>query len=260
MRTHRIFKLCGFRIFDGANMKINRISFKAPLSILLSLSIVAAFSFTTFASLDGSQPVEATDSTFAPFQEPTGTLTIAKRDVAINNTQAKVGQTVMSGNLIRTGTDSHASVEVASVGRADYGRLTESVLTMTPKSIESSMLKCGSITLTLPAGVSGIVKVVHMNDVGVFSERKEVDVKVIRGEILVKYGQGKEKTMNSGDHKEFDNATEVSAVGDAVFSVYCHEDHLPLALILLPAAALVIPIADMVGPSGTPPLLSTLQP
>ncbi|MGA9773207.1 MAG: hypothetical protein WBV94_29520 [Blastocatellia bacterium] len=239
-------------------MKINKISFKAPLSILLSLSIVAAFSFTTFASLDAGEPVEAIDSTF---QEPTGTLTIAKRDVAINNTQAKVGQTVMSGNLIRTGTDSHASVEVSSVGRADYGRLTESMLTMSQKSIESSMLKCGSITLTLPAGVSGLVKVVHMNDVGVFSERKEVDVKVMRGEVLVKYGQGKERTMNSGDHKEFDNATEVSAVGDAVFSVYCHEDHLPLALILIPAAAaLVIPIADKAGPSGTPPLLSTLQP
>ncbi|HST22697.1 MAG TPA: hypothetical protein VLR90_16355 [Blastocatellia bacterium] len=241
-------------------MKINKSRFKTPLSILLSLSIVAASSLTTFASLDTSEPVEATDSSFAAFQEPTGTLTVAKRDVAINNTQAKVGQTVMSGNLIRTGTDSHASVEISSVGRADYGRLTESLLTMSQKSIESSMLKCGSITLTLPAGVSGLVKVVHMQDVGVFSERKEVDVKVTRGEILVKYGQGKEKTLNSGDHKEFDNATEVSAVGDAVFSVYCHEDHLPIALILIPAAGLFIPLADKFGPSGTPPLLSTLQP
>ena len=240
-------------------MKISKIRFKAPLSVLLSLSMVAAFSLTTFASLDASEPVEATESSLAVFQEPTGTLTVAKRDVTINSTQAKVGQTVLNGSLIRTGTDSHASVEIASVGRADYGRLTESVLTMTPRSIESSMLKCGSITLTLSAGVSGLVKVVHMQDVGVFSERKEVDVRVTRGEVLVKYGQGKEKTLNAGDHKEFDNATEVSAVGDAVFSVYCHEDHLPYALII-PAAALLIPFADKFGPSGNPPPLSTIQP
>jgi hypothetical protein len=240
-------------------MKIKKINFKAPLSILLSLSIVTAFSLTTFASLEANEPVEATDSSFSAFQEPTGTLTVAKRDVSINGAQAKQGQTVMSGNLIRTGTDSHASVEMASLGRADYGRLTESVLTMSSKSVESSMLKCGSITLTLPAGISGLVKVVHMSDVGVISERKEVDVRVTRGEVLVKYGQGKEKTMNAGDHKEFDNATEVSAVGDAVFSVYCHEDHLPLALLLAPSA-LLIPAIQRATKSGNPPFLSTLQP
>lgn len=240
-------------------MKTKKISFKAPLSILLSLSIVTAFSLTTFASLEAGEPVEATDTSFAAFQEPTGTLTVAKRDVAINNVQAKEGQTVLSGNLIRTGTDSHASVEMAGLGRADYGRLTESVLTMTPRSIESSMLKCGSITLTLPAGISGLVRVVHMADVGVLSDRKEVDVKVTRGEVLVKYGQGKEKTLGTGDHREFDNATEVSAIGDAVFSVYCHEDHLPAVLYILPLAAL-IPFADKFGPEGQPPFLSTLQP
>jgi hypothetical protein len=238
---------------------MKKINFKAPLSILLSLTIVAAFSLTTFASLEASEPAESTDNSIAALQEPTGTLTVAKRDVDINNVQAKVGQTVLSGNLIRTGTDSHASVEMAGIGRADYGRLTESVLTMSSRSVESSMLKCGSITLTLPAGISGLVRVVHMADVGVLSERKEVDVRVMRGEVLVKYGQGKEKVMGAGDHKEFDNATEVSAVGDAVFSVYCHEDHLPLALVLVPLAAL-IPLADRVGPSGQPPFLSTLQP
>ena len=241
-------------------MKIRMKWYKTPLVLTLSLLLLTASSLNSFASLEANEKSdESIANSFPVFQDPTGTVTVAKRDVSINGSEAKVGQTVMNGSLVRTGTDSHLSIEASSLGRVDYGRLTESVLTMSQKSIESSMLKCGSITLTLPAGVSGLVKVVHAQDVGVFSERKEVDVRVMRGEVLVKYGQGKEKTLNSGDHKEFDNATEVSAIGDAVFSVYCHEDHLPLALII-PAAALFIPFADKFGPSGTPPLLSTLQP
>ncbi|HEX8087319.1 MAG TPA: hypothetical protein VF762_00605, partial [Blastocatellia bacterium] len=144
---------------------------------------------------------------------------------------------------------------------ADYGRLTESVLSMTGKEIQSSMNKCGSITLTLSPGVAGLVRVVHASDVGVWSERKEVDVRVMRGQAVVKYGQGKEKTMSAGDHKEFDNATEVTADGDAVFSVYCHEDHLPLPLLGLASLGglFAIPNGDATL-AGRPPVLSQIQP
>ena len=174
-----------------------------------------------------------------------------------------ISRLLRTGSLVRTGTDSHLSVEVSSLGRADYGRLTESVLTMSGKELHSSMNKCGSITLTLMPGVSGLVKIIHASDVGVWSERKEVDVRVVSGQVLVKYGQGKEKTMTAGDHKEFDNATEVSAVGEAVFSVYCHEDHLPLPLLGLAAlglgggAAALIPGGNET-PSGGP--ISQTQP
>jgi hypothetical protein len=122
------------------------------------------------------------------------------------------------------------------------------------------MNKCGSITLTLMPGISGLVRIVQASDVGVWSERKEVDVRVTRGQVLVKYGQGKEKIMTAGDHKEFDNAIEVSAVGDAVFSVYCHEDHVPLPLLGLGAlggaAALLFPGDET--PGGNP--VSPVQP
>jgi hypothetical protein len=224
--------------------------------------MLVASSLNSFASLEASEKNdESIANSFPAFQDPTGTVTVAKRDASINGSAAKVGQTVMAGSLVRTGTDSHLSVEVSSLGRADYGRLTESVLTMSGKEIQSSMNKCGSITLTLLAGTSGLVRIVHASDVGVFSERKEVDVRVVRGSVLVKYGQGKEKTMGAGDHKEFDNAIEVSAVGDAVFSVYCHEDHLPLPLIALGglggAAAIIIPQGEETL-SGNP--ISATQP
>jgi len=213
-------------------MKIRMKWYKTPLVLTLSLLLLTASSLNSFASLEANEKSdESIANSFPVFQDPTGTVTVAKRDVSINGSEAKVGQTVMTGSLVRTGTDSHLSVEVSSLGRVDYGRLTESVLTMSGKELNSSMNKCGSITLTLMPGISGLVKIVHASDVGVWSERKEVDVRVTRGQVLVKYGQGKEKTMTAGDHKEFDNAIEVSAVGDAVFSVYCHEDHLPLPLL-----------------------------
>lgn len=242
-------------------MKITIKWFKAPLVLTLSLLLLIASSLNSFASLDaGEKSDEAIASSFPLFQDPTGTVTVAKRDVAINGVAAKVGQTVMSGSLVRIGTDSHLSVEVSSLGRADYGRLTESVLTMSNKEIQSSMNKCGSITLTLLPGIAGLVRIIHASDVGVWSERKEVDVRVTRGQAIVKYGQGKEKTMTAGDHKEFDNATEVSAVGDAVFSVYCHEDHLPLPLLGLGALGLLAIPHGEETPAGRPPFLSQLQP
>lgn len=235
-----------------------RMFFKAPLSFLLSLSLVAALSLSTLAALGADENEEEMIAAPLPaFQEPTGTLTRAERDVTVNGAAAKEGATVMSGSLIRTGTDSHASIEMASLGRVDYGRLTESVLTMGAGEVHASMNKCGSITLTLPAGVRGLVRVINMSDVGVLSKRDEVDVRVKRGEALVKYGQGKERTLKAGDHREFDNATEVTATGDAVFEVYCHEDHYPIP-VFLPLGALAVPIVRAGG--GRPPFLSTLQP
>jgi hypothetical protein len=244
-------------------MKLPKIGFKSLLSILLACSMVTAFSLTTLASFDPVDPLEASADSTVVFREPTGTLTLARREVAVNQQSAKVGQTVLNGSLVRAGVDSHAIVDIPQLGQAEYGRLTETVLTMTPTSISSSMLKCGSITLTLQPKVSGLVKVVNIADVGVIGKHKDVDVRVMRGEVVVKYGQGQERIMRTGDHRDFDNATEVSSTGDAVFKVYCDEDHLPLPLFgLAGLAGIAIPIAAVGGvvPAGTPPFLSTLQP
>src|SRR5262249_13729902 len=119
--------------------------------------------------------------------------------------------------------------------------------------------KCGQgVTLTLPSGVNGLVKILNISDVGVLEKDREVDVKVFKGQVVVKYGQGKEKILKAGDHKEFDNATEVTATGDATYKVYCIEDHYPL-LLWAGLAAIAIPARELVG-GETPPVLSVLQP
>jgi hypothetical protein len=134
--------------------------------------------------------------------------------------------------------------------------ITAITLTMTSNSIHATLDKCGQgVTLVLPAGVTGLVKILDMSDIGVLKKDREVDVKVFKGEALVKYGQGKEKIVKAGDHKEFDNAIEVTATGDAVVKVYCIEDHYPL-LLWAGLAAIFIPV----GRDVAPPELSPLNP
>jgi hypothetical protein len=137
--------------------------------------------------------------------------------------------------------------------------ITAITLYWTTNSIQASLDKCGQgVTLVLPAGVSGLVKILNMTDVGVVNKEREVDVKVFKGEALVKYGQGKEKIVKAGDHKEFDNATEVTATGDAVVKVYCIEDHYPF-LLWAALAAIAIPARELVG-GEIPPVLSQITP
>lgn len=219
--------------------------FKAQLSALLALCVVTVFSLSSLAALEnGPSPDEAIENAFPGLQAPTGTLTKVQREVYINGAKASEGTTVLTGSLIRTGTDSRAIVDIPSLGTAEYGRLTESVLTMSDRNIESFLSKCGSTTLTLPPGVTGTIRIMHRRDVGVFSERKEVDVRVMRGQATVKHTNGTETVLTAGAHKEYDDAVEVTSSGDATFRVYCLEDH-PIALFFLPSfAALLIPFGE----------------
>jgi len=105
------------------------------------------------------------------------------------------------------------------------------------------------------------VRILNITDVGVLNKDREVEVSVIKGEAVVKYGQGKERTLKAGDHRQFDDATEVTAVGDGAFKVLCDKDHYPLAL-LAGLAAIAIPVADVIGGGEGPlaPVVSQLNP
>jgi hypothetical protein len=232
---------------------------KAPVSFLLLLLVLAAFCFNTFAVFGASQDSEVNLVNNLPaFEESTGTLTV-KGSVLLNGQQARTGTTIVNGSVIQTDTGAHALIEAGPLGRVDVDPITAILLTYGDRSVQASLNKCGQgVTLNLPAGVHGLVKVVHVSDVGVLSEHRDLDVKVYRGEVLVKYGQNKERTMKAGDHRDFDNATEVSASGDAVFKVYCDESHF-VPLLGLPALAIPFVVAGGAA-AAVPPFLSQLQP
>ncbi|HXG95300.1 MAG TPA: hypothetical protein VNN73_23395 [Blastocatellia bacterium] len=240
-------------------MKVSKNTFKISLNLLLAVAVATVFSFSTLAALEDSAKKEASEpSVPAVLQAPTGTLTSTKGPVDLNGVPAKDGATVLTGSLIYTGTGGRAIVEIPGLGRVEYGQNTEGVLTMSDKRIDATLNKCGSITMTLQAGVNGTIKILHMSDVGVFSERREVDVRVFRGQATVKRLQNKENTLEPGDHKEFDDAIEATSAGDSVFKVYCREDH-PIALFFIPAFGLaLIPFGG--EESTAPPVLSPLAP
>jgi hypothetical protein len=246
----------GFLATPGGNMKKDKKSVKAPLSLLLITALVISFSFSSLAA---SAPGDSTDATLGEsinfMQAPTGTLT-AHGPVEINGNRANTGATVLNGSVIQAFTGGHASIELGPLGRVDVGNNTTITLAMVGNGIEVSLNQCGSVTLTLPSGVSGLVRVINVRDVGVFSERREIDVEVKQGQATVKYEGSKEKVVVAGQHKEFTHATEVTATGDAIYNVRCHEDHYP-ALLYLPLGALLIPV---INEGGGPPVLSTLQP
>jgi hypothetical protein len=239
-------------------MSIRRTQYKAWLGVVLSLSLVASFSLNSLAAGPGVTDEEITDSLLVS-QALTGALT-THGPVIVNGNEAKTGSTVADGSVIQTRTGGHAIIELGAPGRVELDPITAITLTWTGNSVQASLDKCGQgVTLVLPAGVSGLVKILNMTDVGVLKKDREVDVKVFKGEALVKYGQGKEKIVKAGDHKEFDNAIEVIATGDAIVKVYCLEDNYPI-LLWAGLAALAIPARELIGGGETPPVLSVLAP
>lgn len=238
-------------------MRIIKTRHRAWFSILLSLTL-GTFSLSSFAASDAGIASDAsvTDSLLVS-QAPTGTLT-AKGPVFVNGNEAKTGATITDGNLIQTRTGGHATIELGAPGRVELDPITAITLGFTSNSINATLDKCGQgVTLILPAGVNGLVKILNMSDIGVLKKDREVDVKVFKGEALVKYGQGKEKIVKAGDHEEFDNAIEVTSTGDSIVKVYCLEDHFPL-LLWAGLAAIAIPIRETF--EGPPPVLSAINP
>ncbi|HKA23141.1 MAG TPA: hypothetical protein VKN18_33040 [Blastocatellia bacterium] len=239
-------------------MGISRFQYRASLSLLLAITL-ATFSLSSFAASGAIDNIDETISDSMLVQQvQTGALT-THGPVLVNGNEAKTGATVADGSVVQTRTGGHAHIDLGASGKVELDPITAATLGWTSNSINATLDKCGQgLKLELPAGVSGLIKIANISDVGVLHKDREVDVRVFKGEALVKYGQGKEKIVKAGDHKEFDNATEVTSTGDSIVKVYCLEDHYPL-LLWFGLAAIFVPIGELFG-GETPPVLSPITP
>lgn len=237
-------------------------SWRAPLSSLFLLLILAAFCLNSFAVWGANSDKETPLVKDLPdFHEFTSMLT-TKGSVLLNGRQVRTGSTVVNGSVIQTDTGAHAMIEAGPLGRVDLDSITAVLLTYGDRSVQANLNKCGKgMTVTLPEGIHGLVKILNISDVGVLAEHRDLDVKVYRGEAVVKYGQGKEYFLKAGEHRDFDNATEVISNGDSSFKVYCDENHV-VPLLGLPALALPFIFGGSAAAVAAvqPPFLSTLQP
>jgi len=224
---------------------------RAPISLLLTLAL-ASLLVSPFAIAGANEAeLKALADNLPIVQVPTGMLTV-KGPVLLNGNEAKTGMTVLDGSVIQTRTAGEATVELGAIGRADVWEFTAVTFKLSPNALDIDLNKCGKgVTVTVPPNVPGTVRILDRGNVGTFTNHRETDVKCIKGEVLVKYGTDKEKILKAGDHRDFDDAHEVIAKGDAVFKVYCDEEHFPL-LLFIPLAAIIFPVAELTG--SNPPI------
>ena len=241
-------------------MKTPKTGIKAPISLLLTFALATLFVSPLAIAGANEAELDALADSFPVVQVPTGMLTV-KGPVLLNGNEAKSGMTVLDGSVIQTRTAGEAYIELGPLGRVDVWEFTAITLKLSPTSLDVDLNKCGKgVTVTVPPNVPGVVHILDRGNVGTFTNHRETDVKCIKGEILVKYGTDKEKILKAGDHRDFDNAREVIATGDAVYKVYCDEEHFPI-LFLLPLTAIIIPFADCcVEELIPPPEISPSQP
>jgi len=232
-------------------MKTPRTRIKSPISLLLTLTL-ATLLVSPFGIAGANEAeLKALADSLPVVQVPTGMLTV-HGPVLMNGNEAKTGMTVLDGSVIQTRTAGEAIIDLGPLGQVVVHGFTAITLKMTPNAVDIDLNKCGKgVTVTVPPNIPAVVRILDEGNVGTFTNDREIDVKVKKGQVLVKYGNDKEKIMTAVDHHDFDGVKTVSATGDAIFKVYCDEKDYPI-LFFLPLAAIIFPVTELTGEN--PPL------
>src|ERR1044071_8615338 len=104
---------------------------RALISMSVAAAVTAVFTMRSFAAPDAVSLAEK----LIPFQDCTGTLTVASGQVTINGNEAKTGATVLSGSMISTDSKGDAVIDLGSVGRVELGESTTITLICMPGSV-----------------------------------------------------------------------------------------------------------------------------
>ena len=237
-------------------MKTPQTRMKTPISLILTFALATLF-VTPVVIARVNDPDLAEN--LPVVQVPTGMLTV-KGPVLLNGNEAKTGMTVLDGSVIQTRTAGEAIIDMGAIGQVIVHGFSAITLKMSPNSVDIDLNKCGKgVTVTVPPNVPAVVRILHEGKVGIFSDDREIDVKVKKGQVLVKYEADKEKILDAVDHHDFDGVKQVSATGDAVFKVYCDEKEFPI-LFFIPVAAIIFPVTESIGDEPVQPVVSPTQP
>jgi len=203
-------------------MRLRKASVRADISVTLALSIIAVFTLGSYAAASrvGDDPFPTQG---LPPQAPTGVLNV-RGSVTINGNAAASGATVVSGNSIAAGHDGYASIELGTLGRIELQDHTGVTATFAPGSVQLILDQCGSLTQTVPPGVSGVLTDPHYDT---------VHIKVSAGVVHIKWDGGKEKDIAAGDDTTVDNFVVLSTAGGATYTLACGVYHKAVLLIPL---------------------------
>jgi hypothetical protein len=181
----------------------------------LAISLAATLAIGVFAlnAMAGKLSAKATTTTV---QGLTGTVTGSGR-ITINGQPAQNGARITNGSVIATDADADALVDLGLLGQIILRPNTSIKVMLAQNSCQVLMDRGGSITQTVPRGVT--------NDVQ-FDLPKQAQVITHQGSLWVSVGDSQNnvrKQLESGKHKTYAQVTGVLVDGnsksDTVFTV-----------------------------------------
>jgi hypothetical protein len=128
----------------------------------------------------------------------------------------------MSGSTVATNGDSDAALDLGTFGRINLRPATEIRLIFTGNKVEVELRRCGSLTQSLPTGIEGRVTVANSETMAVSSSLGKATV---HGRLVMADKKTTSQTQDvvvlQGETKSFDKVEEITATGDATFSLNC---------------------------------------
>lgn len=192
------------RFEEGAIMRL-----RSATSLLLAIAVMIFFSARSFAA------PELPTGSILPSQGGmafVGTLT-ATGHVTVNGNEARTGATILNGSLVATGPDGDAMIDLGPLGRIQLRPDTEIKLILAPNSCQVEIVRCGSMTQTVPQGVSAQARKM---------EPGLMEVAVLPGEAQVNSVKAEEGTViRTGENRVFHHFESVTAKGESTFTLNC---------------------------------------
>jgi hypothetical protein len=208
---------------------------KSTISLLLIVTLATVFSFNSFAA--PQQPNKLADDTkgatpapnAAPTQgDLTGTLT-GTGTLLVNGNVVQSGATVINGSTVATDAYSDAVLDLGALGRIKLRPGTEIRLRLSQGRCEVELTHCGSMTQSVPKGVTGVVRSSVSQILQVASTIGEARV---HGQVVIDdkgaapantvNAQMEDVTVIQDESRSFDKIETITAT-DATFTVNCCE-------------------------------------
>jgi hypothetical protein len=208
---------------------------KSIISLLLMVTMATVFSFNSLAARQPSTPLAEDPKVITPVSNEaagqgdlTGTLT-GTGTLMVNGNVVQNGATVINGSTVATDAYSDAVLDLGALGRIKLRPGTEIRLRLSPARCEVELTRCGSMTQSVPKGVTAVVKPSVLQIMQVALTTGEARV---RGQVVIEdKGTAPANTVNAkiadvtviqDESRSFDKIEEITA-SDATFTINCCE-------------------------------------
>ncbi|MEW6212325.1 MAG: hypothetical protein AB1631_28620 [Acidobacteriota bacterium] len=193
---------------------------KSILSLILAFTVATIFSIRSLAFAE-AKAVETSADKKASSKDAalTGTLTTTGY-ATINDNEARTGATVLNGDVVATGPDSDATIDLGPLGRIQLRPDTRIKLTLEEKKCQIMVEQCGSLTHFVPGDVTSEAR---------RSEPGLMEVAVLPGEarVTTSSGNGNETMVKSGENRVFETFESMTAKGETIYTLNCCDCEAP---------------------------------